>query len=112
MSNKFTDLNESAEAVWPVLLGRALELIDRAQEFAEQEVSWSFGGGTVLMLRLNHRHSKDVDIFLADPQLLGMFSPRLSSHAEAATQNYDESSSHVKLFLTRGKWILWLPHFS
>ncbi|MDR2934570.1 MAG: nucleotidyl transferase AbiEii/AbiGii toxin family protein [Candidatus Adiutrix sp.] len=25
--------------------------------------SWSFGGGTALMLRFNHRYSKDIDIF-------------------------------------------------
>lgn len=32
--------------------------------------SWTFGGGTALMLQIDHRESFDVDIFLDDPQLL------------------------------------------
>jgi hypothetical protein len=31
---------------------------------------WIFGGGTAMMLQIDHRDSHDVDIFLADPQLL------------------------------------------
>jgi hypothetical protein len=40
--------------------------------------SWTFGGGTALMTILNHRLSKDIDIFLSDPQLLTLLSPRLN----------------------------------
>jgi len=32
--------------------------------------SWSFGGGTAMMLQIDHRESHDVDIFLPDPQFL------------------------------------------
>jgi hypothetical protein len=31
---------------------------------------WTFGGGTAMMLQINHRENRDVDIFLSDPQLL------------------------------------------
>lgn len=37
--------------------------------------SWSFGGGTAVILQINHRESHDVDIFLPDPQLLAFLDP-------------------------------------
>ncbi len=33
---------------------------------------WTLGGGTALMLQIDHRESQDIDIFLSDPQLLGI----------------------------------------
>lgn len=39
---------------------------------------WTFGGGTVLMLRYGHRVSKDIDIFVPNPQYLGYVNPRIS----------------------------------
>jgi len=65
--------------------------------------AWSFGGGTVLMLRLNHRHSKDIDLFVPDPQYLGHFSPRLTDAAEALTSEYQEAAEYVKLLLPAGE---------
>jgi Nucleotidyl transferase AbiEii toxin, Type IV TA system len=37
---------------------------------------WTFGGGTALMLQIDHRESHDVDIFLRDPQLLPFLDPQ------------------------------------
>src|SRR5262249_4469627 len=37
---------------------------------------WSFGGGTAMMLQIDHRESDDVDIFLTDPQLLPLLDPQ------------------------------------
>lgn len=37
--------------------------------------SWSFGGGTAMMLQVDHRESHDVDIFLPDVQLLPFLNP-------------------------------------
>lgn len=31
---------------------------------------WTFGGGTALMLQIDHRESYDVDLFVPDPQLM------------------------------------------
>jgi hypothetical protein len=39
--------------------------------------SWSLGGGTAMMLQIDHRESHDVDIFLPDPQLLPFQDPKL-----------------------------------
>lgn len=44
---------------------------------AEQEIidRWTFGGGTAMMLQIDHRESHDVDIFLPDAQLLAFLDP-------------------------------------
>jgi hypothetical protein len=36
---------------------------------------WTLGGGTALMLRIDHRESRDIDIFLTDPQELPFLDP-------------------------------------
>jgi len=40
--------------------------------------NWTSGGGTVLTLRHRHRPSRDIDLFLNDPQVLSFLSPRLN----------------------------------
>jgi hypothetical protein len=42
---------------------------------------WTFGGGTAMMLRIRHRESHDVDIFLSDPQFLGLLDPQKNDFA-------------------------------
>lgn len=53
--------------IWREIWATALKLTDHLATVVHEPV-WSFGGGTALMLRLNHRHSKDIDIFVPDPQ--------------------------------------------
>lgn len=36
---------------------------------------WTLGGGTALMLRIDHRESRDIDIFMTDPQQLAFLDP-------------------------------------
>ena len=55
------------------------------------------------MLRLNHRLSKDIDLFVPDPQYLGHFSPRLTDVAESLTSQYEEAAEYIKLFLPAGE---------
>jgi len=45
---------------------------------AEQSIidSWTLGGGTAMMLQIDHRASHDVDVFLSDPQLLSFLDPQ------------------------------------
>jgi hypothetical protein len=45
---------------------------------AEREIidHWTFGGGTAMMLQIDHRESHDVDIFLPDAQLLSFLDPQ------------------------------------
>lgn len=88
--------------IWQELLAQALRLTDHLSDVVRNP-SWSFGGGTVLMLRLNHRFSKDIDLFVPDPQYLGHFSPRLTDVAEALTTEYEEAAEYTKLFLPQGE---------
>jgi hypothetical protein len=55
------------------------------------------------MLRLNHRDSKDIDLFVTDPQLLGYLSPRLAGEAVWGTEDYDESGNALKLRYDEGE---------
>jgi predicted nucleotidyltransferase component of viral defense system len=87
---------------WAALFRRALVLM----EHLEQQISgahWTFGGGTVLMLRIGHRHSKDIDLFVPDPQYLGYVNPRLSDVAENISTDYEEAAEYLKLFLPKGE---------
>ena len=62
---------------WARLFRVATSLIRQVN--AEQLIvdSWSFGGGTAMMLQIDHRESHDIDIFLADAQLLSYLDPKL-----------------------------------
>ena len=87
---------------WASLFPRALKLMAHL----EQQISdahWTFGGGTVLMLRIGHRQSKDIDLFVPDPQYLGYVNPRLSDVAESVSADYEEAAEYIKLFLREGE---------
>lgn len=62
---------------WARLLRIACSLIRQVN--SEQTIidSWSFGGGTAMMLQIDHRESHDVDIFLNDAQYLPFLDPKL-----------------------------------
>ena len=76
---------------WELLLRRALTLIDDIGRYGDlRDPFWTFRGGTVLMFRYGHRLSKDIDIFVPDPQYLGFVTPRLSDTAANLTQDYTE----------------------
>ncbi len=89
--------------LWEKLFRHALRLLDDLKEKSGTDPFWTFGGGTVLMLRYRHRMSKDVDIFVPDPQYLGYVTPRLSDLAEGITPNYVEAAGYVKLVLPIGE---------
>ncbi len=80
-----------------------MEIVDSVAASGARFDDWSFGGGTVLMRRYRHRASKDVDIFVPDPQYLGYVSPRLNDTAESLTSKYLESANSVKLFFPEGE---------
>lgn len=84
---------------WEKLARRAFKLLDGVGP----DVPWTMGGGTVLMLRHNHRLSRDVDIFFPDPQPLGHVNPRLGGLAEAMTSKFEEDPGHIKLFFPEGE---------
>jgi hypothetical protein len=55
------------------------------------------------MRRHHHRFSKDVDIFINDPQFIGYLSPRLSATAESLTRDYVEDHDFLKLIFPEGE---------
>lgn len=89
--------------VWTGLLRHAFRLMDGIHEHGIPDPFWTFGGGTVLMLRYQHRHSKDIDIFVPDPQYLGFVTPRLSEIAEEISSDYVEGNGFVKLIRPEGE---------
>lgn len=91
------------EGVWQQLLRHAFTLIDEIAKHGIKDPVWTFGGGTVLMLRHGHRLSKDIDIFVPDPQYLGFVSPRLSDVAESVTSDYVEGPGYIKLLRPEGE---------
>jgi hypothetical protein len=65
---------------WDELFDMAISIIDQASTTVGHRFLWSFGGGTALMLQIDHRESHDIDLFLGDPQVLPFINP--------ATQGY------------------------
>jgi len=95
---------ELPDGVWKALLPHALLIIEDIKNHGTPDPFWTFGGGTVLMFRYQHRLSKDIDIFVPDPQYLGFVTPRLSDVAAAVSTNYvEDQSSYVKLICSEGE---------
>lgn len=68
--------NVSDRANWAHLFRIACDLIRQANSKQVVIEHWTFGGGTALMLQLDHRESHDIDIFLNDPQQLPFLDPQ------------------------------------
>ncbi|WP_246705558.1 hypothetical protein [Rhizobium sp. P40RR-XXII] len=79
-------------AIGPSSLTKAQETINQGNSKLTVLDSWSFGGGTVLMLQICHRESFDVDIFIDDQQVLPYLNPQtpgfaLDLHPDAYTSD-------------------------
>jgi hypothetical protein len=90
--------------LWKPLFHKALSCIDILAKH-KIKARWSFGGGTAMMMSYSHRDSKDIDIFITDPQLIGYLSPRLQDDIQAITDYtaYDEGATVLKLILDTGE---------
>ena len=91
------------EGAWLKLAGIASTIIDDAQKTATSPLHAVLGGGTRVMLALNHRISNDIDLFIRDPQWIGYLSPRLNSNVEQLTSAYEETAVSLKLRFTEGE---------
>lgn len=91
------------DGAWRSLFESAMQLLDAVAALGIQVPQWSLGGGTVLMFHYQHRLSKDIDIFITDPQFLGYINPRLGGAAESLTTEYNESANFVKLYMSEGE---------
>ncbi len=63
-------------ADWARLFKIACALIRQVNSDQSVIDHWTLGGGTAMMLQIDHRESQDVDIFLSDPQLLPFLDPQ------------------------------------
>src|SRR5690348_15338548 len=90
------------EEVWKRLLKTALAMLDdiEAREVGAPEAA--MGGGTVLMMRMRHRLSRDIDLFMHDAQWLTRLTPRLNDRVAAMVRDYSEQANSIKLVLSEG----------
>jgi hypothetical protein len=59
---------------------------------------WTFGGGTAMMLQIDHRESRDVDIFLPDAQQLPFLNPQTHEFEfEISPTGYADGTRSLKL---------------
>ena len=84
---------------WLELERLAVEACDEAtvKAASTQPFRPVLGGGTRLMLAIEHRISDDIDLFMSDLQWLGYLTPRLSAALEDRVSNYHESATALKL---------------
>jgi hypothetical protein len=85
------------------LLDRAINGLNRLREVDRPVPQWVLGGGTALMLHAGHRISKDIDIFVDDPQYLPYLSPRLGGEDIWECDTFDEAANHLKLIFPEGE---------
>ena len=78
---------------WRELLTLALGILDEAS----QETGWTLGGGTALALKLHHRTSYDVDLFLDSASALHALSPNRNAAARAVAEHWQEPGNYIKL---------------
>ena len=94
--------DENRLKIWETLFAKALQAIDSVREPAFRS-EWSFGGGTVLMRRFRHRVSKDVDLFVPDPQYLGYLDPDLNETVDALTPKHIREAGYLRLYFDEGE---------
>jgi hypothetical protein len=83
---------------WNSLFQQATAILDEL----DPSPYWTFGGGTALALRYDHRISYDVDVFMHDAQILGFLSPRLNDFAASIAGEYQEAANGIKLVTAHG----------
>jgi len=76
-------------------LKMALEIIKLVNLPCEK---YGWGGGSALAFKFHHRFSKDIDLFLYDPQWLGFLTPRLNDAIERLVKDYLEGPTFLKLY--------------
>lgn len=88
---------------WRSLLERAMRGIDALEKRGTPLKFHTFGGGTALMTQFEHRYSKDIDLFIPDPQYLALLSPRLGGEEIWGCGNYDEAAHYLKIRYEEGE---------
>jgi hypothetical protein len=60
-------------------------------------MGWALGGGTALMLALNHRVSKDVDIFFENARALRLLAPSGNALTRGICDDWQQPGHYIKL---------------
>nr|WP_220326215.1 nucleotidyl transferase AbiEii/AbiGii toxin family protein [Rhizobium wenxiniae] len=85
---------------WESLFDQSVSIINQANSSFKLLDSWTFGGGTALMLQISHRESFDIDIFIDDPQVLPYLNP--TTHLSLTARPNDE---HGLAFTALSRWV-------
>lgn len=87
---------------WGLLFDAAVATIRHTEATVGGRFVWSFGGGTALMLQIDHRESHDVDLFIDDPQILPLLNPLTQGYSTSTQPNdYDTDGTRmIKLIRT------------
>jgi predicted nucleotidyltransferase component of viral defense system len=97
-----TAIEGATPQTWKVLLAAAVRIFDDLEDKGFGAPDVVLGGGTVLMLRLAHRLSNDIDLFLHDVQWLSLLTPRLNEFTSTMAADYVEQANSVKLIMPEG----------
>jgi hypothetical protein len=90
------------EGPWQSLFDKAMQILDQLENQGHVIPFWSLGGGTVLMFYFDHRKSKDIDIFIRDPQLIAYLNPDRNDFVEGLVHHYYDNTDSIKLQLEEG----------
>ena len=92
-----------ASGAWRTLEALAIEVVSDASKSAKSDFKPVLGGGTRLMLEMEHRISDDIDLFIRDPQWIGYLTPRLNDRFEDVISGYDEGATSLKFRFPQGE---------
>lgn len=96
-------LKHRKQGSWRKLSTVAAGIVKNAEKTAGSPLHALLGGGTRVMLALNHRISDDIDLFIHDAQWIGYLSPRLNEYVEGLTSDYEEAAASLKLTFPDGE---------
>lgn len=89
---------EKRPSEWPALFDLAVDILTHFSEVNGFSPPWSFGGGTALMLQIDHRESHDIDLFLGDPQFLPFLNPETQGiKLDRTPDSYQAGTDMLKL---------------
>jgi hypothetical protein len=99
---------------WLQLLDRILQGLAELARQGQPVPDWVLGGGTALMIFADHRLSRDIDVFIDDPQYLALLSPETTDVWKCSA--WDRAAHYLKLKYPEGEIdfivsapISWLP---
>lgn len=78
---------------WMDLLVSALPVLNQLPK----ELDWDLGGGTALMLSINHRLSKDIDIFFENARALKLLAPSVNKGTKSICDEWQQPGHYIKL---------------